>query len=175
MIISAGKNEIFSFAKPVGVGLIETAINLTQILEQNKVRNLIFIGTAGLYKKGEILKVYESSYAANYEISALLSFSYTPLNCEISGNVSYETYKVNSSNFITTDKNSAFKFYERGFFMENMEFFSILKVANTFKIPAYGIFVSTNFCDENAHNDYEKNYKEAKILLTKHLKSKGLI
>jgi len=51
-----------------------------------------------------------------------------------------------------------------------MEFFSVLKVAQIFKIPAYGIFVATNFCDENAHADFIKNHSVAKELLTKYIK-----
>ena len=60
--------------------------------------------------------------------------------------------------------------FEKGYFLENMEFFSVLKVAQIFKIPAYGIFVATNFCDENAHADFIKNHVKAKELLTKYVK-----
>jgi len=47
-----------------------------------------------------------------------------------------------------------------------MEFYSILTVANKFNIPAYGIFIITNYCDNLAHNDFLKNHKEAKAKLT---------
>ena len=99
MIISAGRNEVFAFALPMGVGLVDMSINLTTLLqkrtmidscnryEQNltasrqlderlnyidspilqsakssqnpdKILNalpseIIFIGSAGLYKEGD--------------------------------------------------------------------------------------------------------------------------
>ena len=34
LIISAGKNEIFEFALPMGVGLVDMAINLTKFLQK---------------------------------------------------------------------------------------------------------------------------------------------
>ncbi|MBS5830454.1 MAG: purine-nucleoside phosphorylase, partial [Campylobacter concisus] len=64
----------------------------------------------------------------------------------------------------------AHKMFEKGYFLENMEFFSVLKVAQIFKIPAHGIFIATNFCDENAHADFIKNHSTAKELLTKYVK-----
>ena len=209
LVISAGKNEIFDFALPMGVGLVDMAINLTKFLQKrsctgadekgvnlknidphylakieakfanssNPKRNLyqmpekiVFVGSAGLYKDGEILQIYESSVGANVEISSIENRSYSPIECEISSIVSRGTIKTNSSNFITTDKNLAHKMFEKGYFLENMEFFSVLKVAQIFKIPAYGIFVATNFCDKNAHADFIKNHAEAKKILTKYIK-----
>ena len=172
MIISAGRNEIFDFALPMGVGLVDMSINLTKFLCENRQslpNEIIFVGSAGLYKGGEILKIYESISAVNYEISALYELSYSPISYEIlarnSADVSYETI-TNSSNFITTDKKSALKFFERGYFLENMEFFAVLKVAQKFQISAYGIFCTTNFL---------KNHAAAKENLTKYLKAKALI
>ncbi|WP_103640268.1 purine-nucleoside phosphorylase [Campylobacter concisus] len=222
LVISAGKNEIFDFALPMGVGLVDMAINLTKFLQKracigadenginlknidphyfakieakfanssnpelkdisqnlskNPERNLykmpekiVFVGSAGLYKDGEILQIYESSVGANIEISSVENRSYSPIECEISSIVSRGTIKINSSNFITTDKNLAHKIFEKGYFLENMEFFSVLRVAQIFKIPAYGIFVATNFCDKNAHADFIKNHAEAKKILTKYIK-----
>ena len=56
-----------------------------------------------------------------------------------------------------------------------MEFFAVLKVAQKFQIPAYGIFIATNFCDENAHEDFIKNHEQAKKELEKYLKQKEII
>ncbi|WP_346745653.1 purine-nucleoside phosphorylase [uncultured Campylobacter sp.] len=221
MIISAGRNEIFPFALPMGVGLVDMSINLTALLqkramvdgcgryEQNltakqqlgerlnlidspvlksaksaqnpdKILNalpskIIFIGSAGLYKEGEIFEIYESSAAANIEISSLENKSYSPIEGEIASVVPRGTCKVNSSNFITTDPNLAHELFSRGYFLENMEFFAVLKVAQKFQIPAYGIFVATNFCDKNAHADFIKNHEQAKKELEKYLKQKEII
>jgi len=107
MIISARRNEIFDFALPMGVGLVDMGINLTKFLCENRKNlpsEIIFVGSAGLYKEGEILKIYESRSAVNYEISALYGLSYSPISYEIaarnSADVSYETI-TNSSNFIS--------------------------------------------------------------------------
>ena len=178
MIISAGRNEIFDFALPIGIGLVDMGINLTKFLcenRQNLPSKIIFVGSAGLYKEGEIFEIYESSIAANIEISSLENRSYSPIEWEIDSSVPRGTYKVNSSNFITTDQNLAHKLFDRGYFLENMEFFAILKVAKKFQIPAYGIFVATNFCDENAHANFLKNHERAKKELEKYIKQKEII
>lgn len=178
MIICAGASESFKFAKPIGIGLIEASINLTEFLcenSKNLPNEIIFIGSAGLYKEGEILEIYESSRAGNLEISSFENKSYSPINCEILSSVSRGTLKVNSSNFITTDENLAHKLFAQGYTLENMEFYAILAVARKFKIPAYGIFVATNFCNESAHADFIKNHESAKEKLTEYLKTKGLI
>ena len=49
MIICAGRNEIFAFAHPIGVGLIESAINLTRMCLFDKPDYLLFVGSAGSY------------------------------------------------------------------------------------------------------------------------------
>ena len=221
MIISAGRNEIFPFALPMGVGLVDMSINLTALLqkramvdgcgryEQNLTTKqqlderldlidspvlksakssqnpdkilsalpseIIFIGSAGLYKDGEVFKIYESSVAANIEISSLENKSYSPIESEIASVVPRGTCKINSSNFITTNQNLAHELFDRGYFLENMEFFAVLKVAQKFQIPAYGIFVATNFCDKNAHADFIINHEQAKKELEKYLKQKEII
>ena len=221
MIISAGRNEIFPFALPMGVGLVDMSINLTALLQKRAMvdgcgryeqilttnrqlderlnlidspilqsakssqnpdkilnalpREIIFIGSAGLYKEGEIFEIYESSAAANIEISSLENKSYSPIESKIASVVPRGTCKVNSSNFITTDQNLAHKLFDREYFLENMEFFAVLKVAQKFQIPAYGIFVATNFCNKNAHEDFIKNHEQAKNELEKYLKQKEII
>ena len=221
MIISAGRNEIFPFALPMGVGLVDMSINLTALLQKramvdgcgryeqilttnrqldeklnlidspilqsakssqnpDKILNalpseIIFIGSAGLYKEGKIFEIYESSVATNIEISSLENKSYSPIENEIASVVPRGTCKVNSSNFITTDQNLAHELFDCGYFLENMEFFAVLKVAQKFQIPAYGIFVATNFCDKNAHADFIKNHDQAKKELEKYLKQKEII
>ena len=44
---------------------------------------IIFIGSAGLYNEGEVFEIYESSAAANIEISSLENKSYSPIEAEI--------------------------------------------------------------------------------------------
>ena len=176
MILSAGNEEIFPFARAIGVGLIDTAINLTRICLFEKPNSLIFIGSAGSYNpnKHKIFDIVTSSSASQIEVSFLKKESYTPIEQIITASVSRETI-VNSSNYITTDKLSALAFDKLGMEIENMEFYSVMKVAKEFNIPVIGIFVITNYCDKDAHNQYIKNIKQAKQILIDYLKNKGYI
>jgi nucleoside phosphorylase len=176
MILSAGREETFSFAHPIGIGLIESAINLTNLCLLDRPKSLIFIGSAGSYNpnKHKIFDIITSSTASQIEISFLQKKAYSPIDNFITASVSRETV-VNSSNYITTDKLSALAFDKLGFEIENMEFYSVVKVAKEFNIPVRGVFVITNYCEENAHEQYLRNIKEAKKILINYLKEKGYI
>jgi len=171
MIICAGNNENFSFAQPMGVGLIETAMNLTRLCLFDKPEFILFVGTAGSYGNHKIFDIVESKTASNIELSFLTNDTYTPLDNVVSTNITNKKdIVINSSNYISTNKKLTEKFLKLGIGIENMEFFSVLKVAEEFNIPAGGVFCVTNFTDENAHNDFLKNHDKAKELLTEHVK-----
>jgi nucleoside phosphorylase len=176
MILSAGKKEIFSFAYPIGIGLIETAINLTHLCLFDRPKSLIFIGSAGAYNpnKYKIFDIITSSSASQIELSFLQKNSYTPIDNFVTASNKKEII-VNSSNYITTDKISALAFDKLGFEIENMEFYSVVKVAKEFNIPVKGIFVITNYCNKMAHEQYLQNIKKAKKILINYLKEKGYI
>jgi nucleoside phosphorylase len=175
MIISAGNEEIFDFATPIGVGLIESAINLTRICLFDRPEFLIFIGSAGSYGRLKPFEIIHTKSASNIEHCFLKKECYSPIdNLISSGDVSRETV-INSSNYITTNKIISKAYLHLGIDAENMEFFSVLKVAKEFEIPVMGIFVITNYCFENAHEEYIQNIKKAKQLLIEHLKNKKII
>ncbi len=170
MIISAGKNETFKFAHPIGVGLIESAINLTKLCLFDRPEFLIFIGSAGSYtKEYKIFDIIESFSASNVELSFLQNNSYTPIDNVIS---LQKSVIINSSNYISTNFNLTQKFLAFDIKLENMEFFSVLKVAQMFGINVKGIFIITNYTDENAHSDFIKNHDEAMSKLIKYLSQK---
>ncbi|HIP18275.1 MAG TPA: purine-nucleoside phosphorylase [Sulfurovum sp.] len=175
MIICAGTTEQFDFAMPVGIGMLNVAINLTKMCLEKKPDYILFVGTAGSYGEKKIFDIIESKTAANVENSFFSGKSYSPIDNVISSvkDVSRETL-VNSSNYITTDKEIGKHYMAQNIHIENMEFFAILKVAQYFGISAGGIFVVTNYCDENAHEDFLKNQKEAMAKLTKYVKEKLL-
>ncbi len=176
MIVSAGRGESFDFAYPIGVGLVESTINLTRLALFDRPEFLLFIGSAGSYGDYTPFDIVTSKGAVNIELSFFEGRSYTPLDNAIVSegfNVSHETL-VNSSNYITTDKKSWKKFRSVNVGIENMEFFSVLSVAREFNIPAAGVFVITNFCDENAHEQYRKNISEAMERLRKYIKDRFL-
>ncbi len=173
MIICAGESEQFEFAKPMGIGLIDMAINLTKECLLNRPNSILFVGTAGSYGENNIFDIVESNIASNIENSFFNANSYTPIKNIIStyNDVSCETI-INSSNYITTDFNIAKDYLSKNIALENMEFYSVLKVANRFKIPASGVFIITNYCNKDAHRDFIKNHKEAMKRLTKYIKGK---
>jgi len=173
MIICAGNNENFEFATPMGVGLVETAMNLTRLCLFDKPEFLLFVGTAGSYGNKEIFDIIESKTASNIELAFLEKKAYTPLDNVVSTNTEgSKDILVNSSNYISTDKALVKKFPAFGVEIENMEFFSVLRVAQEFDIPAGGVFCVTNYCDANAHDDFLKNHDKAKALLSEHVKKR---
>jgi len=177
MIICAGRNETFNFAKEMGVGLIESAINLTRQCLFDKPEFLLFIGSAGSYGYHEIFDIVESKRAANIELSFLEDNSYTPLDnvLESENKMVRNDTIINSSNYISKNFELSKNFNEYGIGAENMEFYSILQVAKEFEIPVAGIFVITNYTNENAHEDFLKNHKEAMEKLTSYLLEKQII
>ena len=177
MILCAGANETFPFARTIGIGLIQSSINLTQICLENNPTELIFIGSAGNYGEYKTFDIVESSSAANIELSFLNDDSFTPLENIIKNK--NENYRndtiVNSSNYISTNERLAKKFKQYEIGIENMEFFAICSVAKKFNIPVLGIFIITNDCNKNAHEDFLANHKKAMLTLVEYLEEKKLI
>ena len=177
MIVCAGRNETFKFAETIGVGLIESAINLTRTCLFNKPDFILFIGSAGSYGNHEIFDIIESRRASNIELSFLTNSSYTPLDNVLESDnkmVKNDTI-VNSSNYISTNEELAKQYNEYGIGIENMEYFSVLQVAREFEIPVAGIFIVTNYTNKNAHEDFLKNHQEAMKKLTTYLLDKQII
>ena len=174
MIVCAGKNEFFSIAYPIGVGLIESAINLTRLYLFDRPEFLLFIGTAGSYGSHNIFDIVESRGASQIELSLIDNNSYSPVDNVIVSeglNVSHETL-VNSSNYITTNNKYRPFFLKNCIGIENMEFFSVLAVAKEYEIPAGGIFIVTNYCDKDAHKSFKENHKKAMKLLEEYVREK---
>ena len=173
MIISAGNQETYPFALPIGVGLIESAINLTRVALFNKPEFILFIGSAGSYGDKNIFDIVESSSASNIELSFIQNQSYSVTENIISVNEPKNI--INSSNYITTDINLAKKLNSLNIVAENMEFFSVMRVAKEFEIDVKGIFVITNYCDKDAHKQYTQNISKANQILIQYLKDKQII
>jgi nucleoside phosphorylase len=177
MIVCAGKSESFSFATTIGVGLIESAMNLTRLCMFDKPDYIIFIGSAGSYADHEIFDIVESSSAANLELSFLENNSFTPidnvLKCE-EPKFKSDTI-VNSSNYITTNEKLGKEYLQYGIAIENMEFYSVVKIAKEFEIDVKGIFVITNKTNQNAHQDFISNHNKAMDKLIDYLEEKKMI
>ncbi|MDR2905383.1 MAG: purine-nucleoside phosphorylase [Helicobacteraceae bacterium] len=173
MIVCAGKSERFDFALPIGVGLINAAINLTELCVMERPKYLLFVGTAGSYDTDLAhLEIVTSEGAANIELSFIMGKSYTPLeNILISpgGLVAHQTI-VNSSNYITTDAEIAKEMKRHKIGLENMEFFSVISVANEFGVSAGGVFCVTNHAVADAHDQYNRNHAAALDKLDRYMK-----
>ena len=134
MIICAGDKEKFDFAKSIGVGLIDSAINLTKLCLFNKPDYLLFIGSAGSYGNHNIFDIVESKTSSNVELSFLENSSYTPIDnvLKSSNTLVRDDTIVNSSNYITTNFDLAKKYQDYKIGIENMEFYSLVRVAKEF-------------------------------------------
>ena len=184
MYICAGESEQFVFAKSIGIGLVSSAIGLTKLCLQYAPKELVFIGSAGCYD--ESLRIGDMAYsysATQIELSFLDNHSYTPIDnsvkLELKDNVSHETFIqnlhdkiqklpqviVNSSNYITNTNKYNAMMSHANITLENMEFFSVLKVAQYFQIPCIGIFCVSNFVGKNAHNEFMENHTLVKTKL----------
>ncbi|MBD3841180.1 MAG: purine-nucleoside phosphorylase [Campylobacterales bacterium] len=176
MIVSAGNQEAFPFAVPIGIGMIESTINLTRLCLFDRPDYLIFIGSAGSYGDHKIFDIVEASASANIELSFLTNESYTPIDnlIKCQRNLSGNNIIVNSSNYISTST-TAKEFMNFGITLENMEFYSVMKVAQEFDIDVLGIFVVTNYANQSAHADFIKNHSIAMEKLIGYLEKKNLI
>lgn len=172
MFICAGESETFSFAKPLGIGMVDMSINLTKLCMEEKPSFLFFVGTAGSYGEHNIFDIVESKTASNIENGFFNAKAYTPLDNVVSSTqeVSRETI-VNSSNYITTDESLCKHYLSNNIYLENMEFFAVLKVAKAFNIPVAGAFIVTNYCNAKAHQTFLDNHTEAMRRLTKYIQA----
>jgi nucleoside phosphorylase len=82
---------------------------------------------------------------------------------------------VNSSNYITTNKELSIKYKEHNIGIENMEYYALMQVANKFSIPIAGIFIVTNYTNKDAHKDFINNHQVSMNKLVSYLKSKNII
>ena len=154
----------------MGVGLIETAMNLTRLCLFDKPEFLLFVGTAGSYGEAKIFDIIESKTAANIELAFLNKDAYTPLENVISTNTTNKKdLIVNSSNYISTNETLTKEFLKFGIGIENMEYFAVLSVAKEFDIPAGGVFCITNYTNKEAHAEFLQNHNRAKELLETHI------
>jgi nucleoside phosphorylase len=157
----------------MGVGLIESAINITRLCLFDKPEFLLFVGTAGSYGNHKLFDIVESKTAANIELGFLSGCAYTPLDNVVSTNTTNDKdVIVNSSNYISTCEQTTKKFLKLGVEIENMEFYSVLKIAQEYGIPAGGVFCITNFTNEDAHKDFINNHAKAKELLSGHVQKR---
>ncbi|PAF51838.1 hypothetical protein BKH43_00980 [Helicobacter sp. 13S00401-1] len=167
-------SENFSFAKPIGIGLIQSAINLTRYCLLNpSLESIVFIGSAGSYTKDlQIGELCISTSAFNIESCFIKGACYTPIenhveleNLELKSLKHLKKVSINSSNYINTDENISKALASANIALENMEFFSVLSVAQSFNLPAFGIFGITNYVGKEAFSEFRANHAHVTKLL----------
>jgi uncharacterized protein YlzI (FlbEa/FlbD family) len=159
--------------KTLGIGYLEAALKLNNILRDANYSRIIFLGTAGAYSNelqiGDIVNVASV---------ALLN----PLTIEGKGYVPreynlYESSRVNgqgstvnanclSSLEITTNEvisktiieNSPFTVHQLPL-TENLELYGVAKVASEHNIPWSAFLGITNYTNVNAHQDWKANHE----------------
>jgi len=167
MFICAGEKETFDFAKPMGIGMVDMSINLTKLCLDKKPPFIFFVGTAGSYGEKKLFDIIESKTATNIENSFFNANAYTPIDNMVSSaeDISKEVI-INSSNYITTDSSLSKQYLSKNIQIENMEFYAVIKVAQSLNIPVAGAFIVTNYCNANAHRDFISNHTEAMLRLS---------
>lgn len=174
LFVSAGRMETFDFATPIGVGMINAAINLSKILAHKKYEKIIFLGSCGVYDEDLPLKrLFLANTFTQYEHPKSSSF-YSPIELEIIINIPKSKLiqaSVNSSNHICKDKLKAYKYKEAKCMLENMESFSVASCAKAYGCELGVLLCSTNYCDENAHENFMKNYKLSNEMLEDYARS----
>ncbi|WP_120944219.1 phosphorylase family protein [Helicobacter labacensis] len=172
MFVCAGSLERIGMARGVGVGLIESAITLTRLCLLERPTELIFVGSAGSYDPNlPMLSLFKSAQGYQIEQSFVCDQSYTPLENYLEAHsalldqICLPAVKVNSSNYIHTSPDFARQMQGAGIALENMEFFTLLRVAQSFKIPSVGVFCVTNYISPHAHQEFLDNHDRAKARL----------
>ncbi|BCZ18427.1 Purine nucleoside phosphorylase PunB [Helicobacter sp. NHP19-012] len=167
MFVCAGNTESFACAKSVGVGLVQSTLNLSRLCLLEKPKEIIFIGTAGSYDFSmPLLSLFISHQATQIEESFTLKHSYTPLDngvqAQAQPTLDLPIALVNSSNYIHTDADFSKAMCHAGILLENMEFFGVLSVAQCYGLPCFGVFCVTNYTNAHAHRDFIANHERAK-------------
>lgn len=85
VFVCAGNGEEFSFATPIGVGLVDSTITLSNLLAKGDIGRVIFVGSCGLYDENkELLKLYQASTVSNTEFGSLVGSFYSPIKLSLS-------------------------------------------------------------------------------------------
>ena len=187
IICSAVESEISSLkglenkgylVRTIGIGLVDSAINLTRILEEYAyLKNIIFIGTAGAYKdsKLKIGDLVQAKETGLFSLSQYEGDSYLPnkmikkISCnQFSGIEAVQVASVLEIN--RRGEKLAKVFWKTGYSAEHMELFSVARVAKKFNKNIYSVLGVSNIVNQSAHQDWLKNNKKVSLETNKKLK-----
>ena len=186
LICSAWQEEVKHLSSTIndqhiaalGIGYLEAALRLNNILRDGNYSRIIFLGTAGAYSEelqiGEIVNI---SSVALLNPLTIQGKGYTPCatviarseatkqsipnaNClsslEITNcnKLSQEIIQYYNSNFV---EHSAFDIQLP--LVENMELYGVAKIASEQNIPWSALLGITNHTNANAHQDWKAHHE----------------
>ena len=164
MIFCAGGCE--SFARPLGIGSVNAAMGLLRYFYRGElgiVDEVVFAGSAGVYDKGlALFELREFKEAFNKSAALLEGLAYELGEGQRESGCGL---KLNSLEQITASSRLCELFCKNGFWGENMEAFGFFAAAKLLGLKARVILISTNYCDEGAHEAFLQNHKKAMSLL----------
>lgn len=149
----------------LGIGFLDSALNLEKLICSNTITEIVFIGTAGSYNKalsiGEIVSI-NSTAALN--LGAVLGLAYVAgkqESFELEVFKDFKPAKCFSSLEISREEIIAEKLIAQNsadkFLVENMELYGVAAVAAKNKIPLKSLLGITNYINPNAHEDWKAN------------------
>lgn len=176
LICSAWQEEVKTLKdqtsiKTLGIGYLEAALNLNNILRDINYSRIIFLGTAGAYSDalsvGDIVSV---SSVGLLNCLTIQGQGYLPkeYNSYTSSPTIRHSTTVNclSSLEITTSETISKTIIKKSPFtiqvplVENMELYGIAKVAHEHKLPWSALLGITNHTNGNAHLDWKANHEK---------------
>ncbi len=175
------KDLTHTLIQSLGIGFLNSALNLEKLIQVQAITEIIFIGTAGSYTDsleiGEIVTVSSSS-ALN--LGAVLELAYVPTKQEHFDLNIFEGFKSAqcfSSLEISRQEIIAEKLIAQNqsekYLVENMELYGIAAVAKRHEIPLRALLGITNYINPNAHEDWKANNLEVskKLCASIHINS----
>ena len=179
LICSAWQEEVKHLSSTIndqhiaalGIGYLEAALRLNNILRDRNYSRIIFLGTAGAYSEelqiGEIVLV---SQVALLNLGATLGHSYVPRDYDSYQSSPPTTHHSATANCLssleittcetlpkTIIRHSAFDI--RLPLVENMELYGIAKIASEQNIPWSALLGITNYTNANAHQDWKAHHE----------------
>lgn len=159
----------FYRAETLGIGFFEAGLNLRKILEKNSsISQIVFLGTAGSYnynlRIGDLVAVRDTNLLNS---ASLLGYAYVPRPYEfIRSHHQYDLPQALclSSLEITCSPDLSQKILthyaqQSTIIVENMELYGIARTASSYGIPWTALLGISNYTDENAHADWQKNHQ----------------
>lgn len=155
---------------PIGIGLVEACLGTIRAITTHKDKKdlqIIFIGSAGTVKKEiELMSLVTASKCV---LGSLLEMP-GKMNKELSLKPlpGFREVSLWSSLGITSNEDEAKKIAAKfNADCENLELFAVASAASQFDIPVSSLNCITNYNDENAHEDWKRNYEKAAVITAK--------